>query len=126
LYKDIPQQIFTATINQPSEKQFEHLHGIYDDSFQCSSSRISIEYVSITKISYSMHHICTSDSLKKNFTDYLFDKIVLPLAQGDFRFHAISFFHLLVILCLLTQEVLTNSRIEFPRAPLINIRVLSR
>jgi len=63
---------------------------------------------------------------KKNFTDYLFHKIDLSLVQDDFRSHAMSFFHILDVFCLLTKEILNDSLTKFDRTSLINTRVLSQ
>ena len=131
LYTVIEIQKQTITIDNPSVSAFEQLQSNLQASptLECPCQNIDIPYNMFISISPRLHQLCSSDFITKRslwMSLIYFRTAGLDYPYDDFRVFAIAQFQLMVSLCTIANETLSNALSLFNANILVHNQVQSR
>ncbi|CAF1183739.1 unnamed protein product [Rotaria magnacalcarata] len=114
VYTSLATATKTLTLKQPTSDQYAQLYDKYQASITCPCTQISIDYGIFIHVNYTLHQVCTSAFVTKDWVTYL------RIAQGtqffsvfDFRLTSQFTFPVLRSLCQLVNDAILNSLAHF-------------
>ncbi|CAF3881072.1 unnamed protein product [Adineta steineri] len=114
LYTSLINITETVNIETPSIIEYEQLYNSHSQTLTCDCTEISINYEKFIQIQYTPHQICHSDFVTQNWTNYLAASSGNnDLDYTDFRLTSTFTFQALNTLCVLVDQTISNSLIQF-------------
>ncbi|CAF1508838.1 unnamed protein product, partial [Adineta ricciae] len=71
IYNSLITVTITKTIQTPSLKKYEELYETYSKTLTCPCEKMSIDYMDIVQINFTLHQVCDSDSNANAWYIYL-------------------------------------------------------
>ncbi|CAF0792169.1 unnamed protein product [Adineta steineri] len=87
---------------------------LVNQALTCECTQISINYEKFIHIQYTLHQICHSDFVTQQWIDYLdYSSENYSVYKNDFRSSGASAFQTLDTFCILVNQTISNSLIQF-------------
>ncbi|CAF3911623.1 unnamed protein product [Adineta steineri] len=116
----------TVNVKAPSIIEYEQLYNSYSQTLTCECTQISINYEKFIQIQYTLHQICHSDFVTQHWIDYLTSSHGNDGAFYDtFRTTGTFVFQALSTFCVLVDETISNSLIQFYSTQYVSAYVTS-
>ncbi|CAF3741606.1 unnamed protein product [Adineta steineri] len=114
VYNSLISVIRTDILKTPSYQKYEELYSKYPKTLTCPCKTIRINYTDILHINYTLHQVCTSIFVTKDWIDYLTYTGEFNTIYGDdFRSNGRFTFQALAAFCELANRTVSNSLAEF-------------
>ncbi|CAF3580789.1 unnamed protein product [Adineta steineri] len=114
IYNSLISVIRTDILKTPSFQEYEQLYSKYSKTLTCPCKTIGINYTDILHINYTLHQVCTSIFVTKDWIDYLTYTGEFNTIYGDdFRSNGRFTFQALAAFCELANRTVSNSLAEF-------------
>ncbi|CAF4032982.1 unnamed protein product, partial [Adineta steineri] len=126
LYTSLINITETVNIKTPSIQEYEQLDDSYSQTLTCECTQISINYEKFIQIQYTLHQVCHSDFVTKEWTNYLatsYGNSVLN--NSDFRVTSTFTFQAMNALCTLVNQTILNRLTEFYSSQYVSASVIS-
>ncbi|CAF3824093.1 unnamed protein product, partial [Adineta steineri] len=103
-----------VNVKAPSIIEYEQLYNSYSQTLTCECTQISINYEKFIQIQYTLHQVCHSDFVTQQWIDYVANSYGNDGTFYDtFRTTGTFVFQALSTLCVLVDETISNSLIQF-------------
>ena len=113
-YTSLTHVIKTKDVSVPTLSQYVYLYSKYPQTLTCPCTKISIEYGRFLRVKYTLHQVCSSIFVEKDFITDLFTRPRNQTIQaGDFRAIGEVIFYTLDSLCQLMDKILYSGIIRF-------------
>ncbi|CAF0992313.1 unnamed protein product [Adineta steineri] len=114
IYNSLGSAIKTDILEKPSFQQYKQLYSEYPKTLTCPCKTILINYTDILHINYTLHQVCTSIFVTKDWINYLTYTDESNTVYGnDFRSNGRFTFQALVVFCKLANRTVSDSLTEF-------------
>ena len=114
-------------VNTPTLEQYASLYSIYPESLICPCSRISINYDQFLDVNYTMHQVCQSLFITKEWVDILFSSSRNDATSvQDFRSLGVYTFQALSAFCEISQKKISSDLTVFNVNQYITASVTAR
>ncbi|CAM4790538.1 unnamed protein product [Rotaria magnacalcarata] len=114
VYTSLATATKTLTLKQPTSDQYAQLYDKYQASITCPCTQISIDYGIFIHVNYTLHQVCTSAFVTKDWVTYLrIARGTQFLSVFDFRLTSQFTFPVLRSLCQLVNDAILNSLAHF-------------
>ncbi|CAF1147349.1 unnamed protein product [Adineta steineri] len=115
----------TVVIKNITPDIFNKLYLEHGQSLSCPCSTVMIPYENFVSNNVTMHPICSSVFIGKQWIDGLYFIDAKPLGPWDFRKTAFSQFNLLSKFCSLSQEINSQTQIDIDHTDFFAVELLS-
>ncbi|CAF1203961.1 unnamed protein product [Adineta steineri] len=114
IYNSLISVIRTDILKTPSFQEYEQLYSKYSKTLTCPCKTIGINYTDILHINYTLHQVCTSIFITKDWISYLtYTGDSNTIYGDDFRSNGRFTFQALVVFCKLANRTVSDSLAEF-------------
>ncbi len=113
LYTSLVKVTKTFSAPKPALEQYEQLYSKYSQTLTCSCTKISINYGEFIHINYTLHQVCSSSLVTKEWIDFLAPSNGTEYFSFDFRTTAPYAFRTLSTFCNLVNKTIFNNLIQF-------------
>ncbi|UJR18486.1 hypothetical protein I4U23_005392 [Adineta vaga] len=100
------------SIRNISSATFIRLHREYKDTLSCPCSTMSIPLKNFVSHTINYHPLCSSHFVSQQWIEALYLKDASTYGTGDFRSTASSQFQLLASLCSISQDTVSQKRMD--------------
>ncbi|CAF1134851.1 unnamed protein product [Adineta ricciae] len=128
--------LFYSTLNKSeyetmmiSDITFDNYHQFYSkygQTFSCPCSQVIIPYKTFLSNNVTMHSVCSSIFVKREWIEGLYYSNASWYMQYDFRIVAYSQFEILSKLCSLSNEIISQIQSDVNNTELVTINLLSQ
>jgi hypothetical protein len=115
----------TVSVPKPALEQYEQLYSKYSQTLTCSCNKISINYGEFIHINYTLHQVCSSSLLTKEWIDYLAPSTTIVARIDSFESAATHSFQALSTLCDLINKTISDGLTQFHSKQYITATVTS-
>ncbi|CAF3732754.1 unnamed protein product [Rotaria sp. Silwood1] len=104
----------TVNVNKPTVKEYLRLHSTHSETLICPCTTISIDYKAFLHTEHTLHQVCTSIYVTKDWINYLalsFDDE--PYDPPDFRWTGTNIFQTLSTFCALANRTIFDVPLSY-------------
>ncbi len=113
LYTSLIRVAKTISVEKPTFMEYINLNSTYSQTLTCPCSKISINYGKFLYVNYTLHQVCSSIFVDREWIKILGYSTTTEFFRENFRWTGTYAFQALRGFCVLINQTISNRSIEF-------------